>query len=107
MRSYFNENPTYLESYFRRRFWMSINFFKHIATEVMKFDRFFEQRRNAVGELGHISEGDRRLAYVGTGIPADLQFKGHRKDATIVLEAVADHETWIWHAFFWNARFLQ
>jgi hypothetical protein len=28
------------------------------------------------------------------------QFKGHKKDATIVLEAVADHETWIWHAFF-------
>jgi hypothetical protein len=27
------------------------------------------------------------------------KFKGHKKDATIVLEAVADHETWIWHAF--------
>jgi hypothetical protein len=28
------------------------------------------------------------------------QFKGHKKDVTIILEAVADHETWIWHAFF-------
>ena len=28
------------------------------------------------------------------------QFKGHKKDSTIILEAVADHETWIWHAFF-------
>jgi hypothetical protein len=28
------------------------------------------------------------------------QFKGYKKDATIVLEAVADQETWIWHAFF-------
>jgi hypothetical protein len=28
------------------------------------------------------------------------QFKGYKKDPTIVLEAVADHETWIWHAFF-------
>jgi hypothetical protein len=28
------------------------------------------------------------------------QFKGHKKDATIILEAVADQETWIWHAFF-------
>jgi hypothetical protein len=23
-----------------------------------------------------------------------------KKDSTIILEAVADHETWIWHAFF-------
>jgi hypothetical protein len=51
MQSYFNENPTYVESYFRRVFWMSIKLFKHIAIEVMKFDRLFEQRRNAVG--GH------------------------------------------------------
>jgi hypothetical protein len=29
-----------------------------------------------------------------------IQFKGHKKDSTIILEAVADHETWIWHAFF-------
>jgi hypothetical protein len=28
------------------------------------------------------------------------QFKGYKKDATIVLEAITDHETWIWHAFF-------
>jgi hypothetical protein len=32
---------------------MSINLFKHIAEEVMKFYRFFEQRRNASGELEH------------------------------------------------------
>jgi hypothetical protein len=35
------------------------------------------------------------------------QFKGHKKDSTIILEAVAGHETWIWHASFgmpgsWN-----
>jgi hypothetical protein len=28
------------------------------------------------------------------------QFKRYKKDPTIVLEAVVDHETWIWHAFF-------
>ena len=28
------------------------------------------------------------------------QFRGQKKDSTIILEAVADHETWIWHAFF-------
>jgi hypothetical protein len=26
------------------------------------------------------------------------QFKDYTKDSTIILEAVADHETWIWHA---------
>ncbi|KAK1681124.1 hypothetical protein QYE76_041972 [Lolium multiflorum] len=156
---------------------MSLNLFKHIAAEVTKYDRFFEQRRNAAGELGHstyqkVTAALRMLAY---GIPADLiddhlsmgestsilcvkrfvvaivnvfgstylrapnaqdtarlleinanrgfpgmlgsidcmhwswkncpaawhgQFKGYKKDATIVLEAVADQETWIWHAFF-------
>jgi hypothetical protein len=74
MRSYFNENLTYPESYFWWRFQMSINLFKHIATDVMKFDRFFEQRRNAAGELGHstyqkVTAVLRMLAY---GIPADL-----------------------------------
>nr|XP_020187407.1 putative nuclease HARBI1 [Aegilops tauschii subsp. strangulata] len=28
------------------------------------------------------------------------QFKGRGKDATIILEAVADYEIWIWHAYF-------
>ena len=28
------------------------------------------------------------------------QFKGHKKDCTIILEVVAGYETWIWHAFF-------
>jgi hypothetical protein len=34
MRSYFNENPIFPEKYFWRRFRMSIDLFKHIATEV-------------------------------------------------------------------------
>ena len=28
------------------------------------------------------------------------QFHGQKKGSTIILEAVADQETWIWHAFF-------
>jgi hypothetical protein len=37
-----------------------------------------------------------------TNCPASWhgQFKGYKKDPTIILEAVANHETWIWHAFF-------
>ena len=53
MRMYFNENPIYPESYFRRRFRMSIALFGRIAKAVMRYDRYFEQRRNAAGELGH------------------------------------------------------
>jgi hypothetical protein len=177
MRSYFIKNAIFPERYFRRRFRMSTRLFKGIAESVMEFDRFFEQRRNAAGELGHstyqkVTAALRMMAY---GIPADLvddhlamgestailcvrrfavaivrvfgeeylrapnaqdtarlleqnarrgftgmlgsidcmhwswkncpaawhgQFKGHKKDSTIILEAVADYETWIWHAFF-------
>uniref|UniRef100_A0A453FPJ2 Uncharacterized protein n=1 Tax=Aegilops tauschii subsp. strangulata TaxID=200361 RepID=A0A453FPJ2_AEGTS len=31
------------------------------------------------------------------------QFHGQKKGSTIILEAVPDQETWIWHAFFWSA----
>jgi hypothetical protein len=51
MRMHFNDNQSYPESYFRRHIQMSIKLLKHITTEVMKYDRFFEQRRKATGEL--------------------------------------------------------
>jgi hypothetical protein len=35
------------------------------------------------------------------------QFKGAKKDNAIILEVVADQETWFWHCFFWNIGFLQ
>jgi hypothetical protein len=74
MRMYFNENATFPDNYFRRRFRMSKDLFKHIAAEVTKYDRLFEQRRKAAGELGYstyqkITAALRMLAY---GIPADL-----------------------------------
>jgi hypothetical protein len=48
--------------------------FKHIAMEVTKYDRFFEQRRTTARELGHstyqkVTTALRMLAY---GIPANL-----------------------------------
>tara|TARA_R110002050_G_scaffold32219_1_gene83027 strand:- start:2249 stop:2383 length:135 start_codon:yes stop_codon:yes gene_type:complete len=30
------------------------------------------------------------------------QFEGKEGQPTVVLEAVADHNTWIWHSFFGN-----
>ena len=74
IRHYFVEHPIYLESYFRLCFRMGINLFKHITEKLERHDRFFQQRRNAAGELGHITYQKvtaalRMLAY---GTPADL-----------------------------------
>ena len=170
------ENIVYPESYFRCRFRMNIELFKHIAEKLASHDCYFQQRMTAAGELGHstfqkVTAALRMLAY---GIPADLvddhlamdesqaimcvkcfavgimqvfgakylrapsaedtailleinkargfsgmlgsidcmhwswknypaawhgKFQGHKKDSTIILEAVVDQETWIWHAF--------
>ena len=53
MRNYFVENPICPESYFRRRFRMSIELFKHIKEKLASHDHFFQQRRNATGEIRH------------------------------------------------------
>ena len=74
MRSYFVDNPIYPEPYFRRCFRMSIELFKHIADELKRHDRFFEQRRNAAGKLEHITyqKVTAALRMVAYGISADL-----------------------------------
>uniref|UniRef100_A0A453D4S7 Uncharacterized protein n=1 Tax=Aegilops tauschii subsp. strangulata TaxID=200361 RepID=A0A453D4S7_AEGTS len=71
MRHYLVENPTYPKSYFRRRFRMITELFRRIAEKLASHDRFFQQRRNAAGELGHstfqkVTTALRMLAY---GIP--------------------------------------
>ena len=43
MRHYFVENPTYPESYFRRRFRMSTELFRRIAEKLASHDRFFNK----------------------------------------------------------------
>ena len=43
MRHYFVENPTYPESYFRRRFRMSIELFGRIAEKLASHDPFFSK----------------------------------------------------------------
>ena len=67
IRHYFAENPIYPESYFRRRFRMSTELFRRIAEKLASHDRFFQQRRNAAGELGHstFQRDGSRFAYVG------------------------------------------
>ena len=74
MRHYFADNPVYPESYYRRRFRRNTELFRRIVEKLASHDRFFQQMRNAAGELGHntfqkVTDALRMLAY---GIPADL-----------------------------------
>jgi hypothetical protein len=53
---------------------MSIELFKHIAERLASHDRFFQQRRNAAGELGHstFQKVTAALCMLAYGIPADF-----------------------------------
>ena len=42
MKNYFVENPTYPESYFRRRFRMSTELFRRTTEKLARHDRFFQ-----------------------------------------------------------------
>ena len=53
MRHYFADNPVYPESYYRRRFRRNTELFRRIVEKLASHDRFFQQMRNAAGELGH------------------------------------------------------
>ena len=74
MLNYFVETPVYPEKYFCCRFRMSTELFKYIADCVAAHERFFVQRRNCTGQLGHstmqkVTAAIRMMAY---GILADL-----------------------------------
>jgi hypothetical protein len=55
---------------------MSIKLFDTICECVMNYDTFFEQRRNAAGELGHITiqKITAALSMLEYGIPTDLVY---------------------------------
>ena len=46
MANYIVDRPVFPKRYFRHRFRMSIDLFKHIAESVKLHDKFFEQKRN-------------------------------------------------------------
>lgn len=176
MRHYFVDNLVYPESYFRFRLGWASSCSNALRRNRRAMIGFFQQKRNASGELGHsffqkMTTALRMLAY---GIPADLvddhlamgesesvmcvklftvgivqvfypeylrspngedvamllemnkacgfprmlgsidcmhwswkncpkawhgQFHDQKKGSTIILEAMADQKTWIWHAF--------
>jgi hypothetical protein len=70
---YFDENPTYPEKIFRRRFRMSSRLLNKIAKAVEEHDHYFVQKENAAGVCGFsclqkVTASLRQLAY---GVPAD------------------------------------
>ncbi|GJZ70205.1 putative nuclease HARBI1 [Tanacetum coccineum] len=91
MADYFVDNPTFDEVIFRRRFRMRKHLFIRIVDSVTANDRYFQQRRDATGRQSLNSF--RREGWAG-------QYAGRSGKPTIILEAVASYDLWIWHAFF-------
>ena len=85
---YFADNPVFGPVTFRRRFRMSKALFLRIAAAVEAHCPYFQQKRNAAGDLGHsslkkITAALRMLAY---GVPADsLDDWLHIAESTIIL----------------------
>ncbi|XP_076953167.1 uncharacterized protein LOC143627166 [Bidens hawaiensis] len=73
-RDYFAEDPVYPSNLFRRRFCMRRPLFIRILNEVVAHEPYFVQKRG--------------------------MYSGHIREPTIILEAVASYDLWIWHAFF-------
>ncbi|XP_056852831.1 uncharacterized protein LOC108858293 [Raphanus sativus] len=126
---YFNENSTYQPEMFRRRFRMNRPLFLRIVERLSTEVPYFQQRRNdgIIQLFGEeflrrpTAEDLERLLDIGEvrGFPGMIgsidcmhwEWKNCRRawrgqyargsgKPTIVLEAVASQDLWIWHAFF-------
>ncbi|XP_057793245.1 uncharacterized protein LOC131009855 [Salvia miltiorrhiza] len=120
---YFAENSVYPDNVFRRRFCMRRALFLRIVNAVAS-DPYFQQRTDALGRPGFmplqkctilsshysplrcriLEEADyQRLLAMHENCPTawqDAYTRGDQGEPTIILEAVASQDLWIWHAFF-------
>ncbi|XP_021750303.1 uncharacterized protein LOC110715987 [Chenopodium quinoa] len=114
------DNPVYNSNQLRQRFRMQRPLFCRIINKVVEGDVYFQQRRNAVGKLGlspmkkctaAIKNVSLWLGMIGSidcmhwewkncPMAWKAQYAGQNKKTTLILEAVADQDLWIWHAFF-------
>ncbi|CAJ2673517.1 unnamed protein product [Trifolium pratense] len=85
---YFSENPVYTDVQFRRRFRMHRHVFLRIVDALGNHDEYFQMRVDATGKMG-LSPLQKCTSAI----------RDHGKP-TIMLEAVASQDLWIWHAFF-------
>ncbi|XP_070677902.1 uncharacterized protein [Malus domestica] len=104
MKDYFIERPRFPAHDFRRRFRMRRELFESILNAVVNHDHYFAKRLDAISrhdltdEYCRLAESTaienlKRFCKAG-------QFNVRHNKPTIVLEAVASYDTWIWHAFF-------
>ncbi|KAL6282943.1 hypothetical protein ACE6H2_013872 [Prunus campanulata] len=128
LEDYFIPNSLYPASKFRERYRMQPHLFQKIMHDICNYDTYFTQKHDAVGVLGLIPEQKltaalRMLAYgasaeqvdeiarMGKSTILECLWKncptawqgeyGNRKgQKSIILEAVASFDTWVWHAFF-------
>ncbi|XP_016651515.1 PREDICTED: uncharacterized protein LOC103339459 [Prunus mume] len=130
MEDYFYERPLYPPVDFRRRFRMRRELFYRILNDVVAHEPYFTQKIEACGRQivygqWHLRSPNPTYLYrllhkaSRRGFPSMLgsldcmywewkncptawagQFTGYKHKPTVVLEAVASYDTWIWHAFF-------
>ncbi|XP_057779478.1 uncharacterized protein LOC130998059 [Salvia miltiorrhiza] len=97
IQDYFNDNPTYEPTFFRRRFQMQKELFLRIVEAVQGGDTYFQMSHDARGRdfLTPLQKC--------TNFPKawhDAYTCGDQEEPTLILEAVASHNLWILHAFF-------
>ncbi|XP_058763538.1 uncharacterized protein LOC131636983 [Vicia villosa] len=109
---YFSENPVYTDAQFRRRFRMHRHLFIRIVEALENHDEYFQMRVDATDEYVRIGEStaiecferfvrDVNEEWKNCPVAWKGQFcRGDPGKPTIMLEAVASQDLWIWHAFF-------
>ncbi|XP_050365512.1 uncharacterized protein LOC126784055 [Argentina anserina] len=123
LRDYFVADPVYPPEMFRRRYRMRREVFLRMLDDVQAADPYFRQSQDCAGRLGFSPHQKLTCAIrmLATACAVDSldesfsmpqstwkncqvgwqdNFSGKSKKPTIVLEAVAGPDTWIWHAFF-------
>ncbi|XP_057811754.1 uncharacterized protein LOC131025990 [Salvia miltiorrhiza] len=113
MQDYFNDNPTYRPIFFRRCFQMQKELFLRIVEAVQCEDIYFQMSHDARGQdsLTPLQKYTAVIRQLVTGISADTfdeylkawhgaYTRSDQEEPTLILEVVASHDLWIWHAFF-------
>ncbi|CAL9003978.1 unnamed protein product [Prunus brigantina] len=119
MEDYFIPTSLYSDVHFRGRYRIQQHLFNKIMHDICNYDEYFVQKRNCAGVLGLLPEQKftaviRMLTYGASADQVDeiaqmgkstalesLGDYGNRKGQnSIILEAVAGFDTWVWHAFF-------